>query len=75
MLLPDNIHPEKTVYFHGAFVLGALQKNGQISFFDLYIKANESHKLSMPLFVLCLDWLYLLGAIAMDEKGSITPCT
>lgn len=75
MLLPDNIHPEHTIYYNGAFILEALQNNRVISLLDLYLNTKNKHDLSMPVFVLCLDWLFLLNLIAFDENGKIILCS
>jgi hypothetical protein len=75
MLLPDNIHPEHTVYYNGAFILEVLQNNRVISILDLYLNTKNKHDLSMPVFILCLDWLFLLNLIAFDENGKIILCS
>ncbi len=75
MLLPDNIHPEHTIYYNGAFILETLQNNRVISLLDLYLNTKNKHDLSMPVFVLCLDWLFLLNLIAFDENGRIVLCS
>jgi hypothetical protein len=75
MLLPDNIHPEHTIYYNGAFILEVLQNNRVISLLDLYLNTKNKHDLSMPVFVLCLDWLFLLNLIAFDENGRIVLCS
>jgi hypothetical protein len=75
MLIPDNIHPEQTVYFNGAIVLNEILKNRAMDMLDLYIQTNSQHKMSMPVFVLCLDWLYLLNLIEIDDRGWVMLCT
>lgn len=79
MLIPDNIHPEQTIYFNGAFVLQAIQKNQVIEFFDLYETVLKElptkHKMSMPVFVLCLDWLFLLNLVNFNAQGGVELCS
>lgn len=75
MLLPDNTHPEHTIYYNGAFILEVLQNNRVINLLDLYLNTKNKHDLSMPVFVLCLDWLFLLNLIAFDENGKIILCS
>jgi hypothetical protein len=43
MLLPDNVHPEQTLYYNGSIVLNVLlNTNGQkLSIIDLYQRAND----------------------------------
>ena len=57
MLVPDNIHPEQTIYFNGAFVLKVIQKYRILDIFDLYIQTTTEREMSMPVFVLCLEFL------------------
>lgn len=75
MLLPDDIHPTMSIYYNGAQVLRALQNKGSQDFLDLFLDTQEFKKMSMPVFVLCLDWLYLIELIKMNEQGSISLCT
>lgn len=75
MLIPDNIHPEQTVYYNGAIVLKEIQGNLDMDMFNLYVQANLHKEISMPVFVLCLDWLYLLNLIVIDDQGKVKLCT
>jgi len=75
MLVPDNIHPEQTVYFNGAFVLKAMQKYRVLDMLDLYIQTTTEREMSMPVFVLCLDWLFLLNLVTLNENGKVKLCS
>lgn len=75
MLVPDNIHPEQTIYFNGAFVLKMIQEHRVLDMLDLYIHTNAEREMSMPVFVLCLDWLFLLNLVILDENGKVVLCT
>lgn len=75
MLIPDNIHPEQTVYFNGAFVLKVMQKKRAVNLLDLYILTKAEREMSMPLFVLCLDWLFLLNLVTLNESGEVKLCS
>lgn len=75
MLVPDNIHPEQTIYFNGAFVLKAIQEHRVMDLFDLYIQATSDRQMSMPVFVLCLDWLFLLNLITLNDQGKVKLCS
>lgn len=74
MLLPDNIHPDNTVYYNGAIVLNVLQQRGSNSLIDLYQNVKQFRDMSFSLFVLCLDWLYLIDAAKIDENGEVKLC-
>ena len=75
MLIPDNIHPEHTIYYNGAFVLKTLQKYHAGDIFDLFENTIKEHKMSMPIFILCIDWLFLLNLININDKGQLELCT
>ena len=75
MLIPDNIHPDQTIYFNGAFVLKTIQKNRVMNLLDLYIQTTTERKMSMPVFVLCLDWLFLINLITLNEHGKVELCS
>ncbi len=74
MLLPDSIHPENTVYFNGATVLQVLQKSTEIELLDLYHEACKLSKMTFPMFILCIDWLYLIE-IATVENNMVKLCS
>ncbi|MDB4940452.1 MAG: hypothetical protein JWO40_877 [Candidatus Doudnabacteria bacterium] len=74
MLLPDNIHPENTIYFNGAFVLKELQRQPDQGLLDLYENVKRQRNLSFPIFILCLDWLYLLGVAETNNQDKIKLC-
>ena len=75
MLIPDNIQPEQTVYFNGAYVLKELQKYRVLNMLDLYELTLDERKMSMPIFVLCLDWLFLLDLITLNDGGAVPFCS
>lgn len=74
MLIPDNIHPENTIYYNGAFVLQSLQNNGSRDFIDLYQDVKKKNNISFSLFVLCLDWLFLINLAELNDKGVVKLC-
>jgi hypothetical protein len=75
MLLPDNVHPEQCLYFNGAFVLKAIQAKSPQDLLELFISAKDLQEMTMPVFVLCLDWLYLLNVVDIRNDGKIEICT
>jgi hypothetical protein len=75
MLLPDNIHPENSIYYNGAFVLEVLQKQSSQSILDLYQIVKTKRNMSFSVFVLCLDWLYLLDVAKLNTKGEVILCS
>lgn len=75
MLLPDNIDPENTVYYNGAFVLQALNDDKRARLLDLYHKVRQARGMSFSLFILCLDWLYLIDAAKLNNAGEVELCS
>lgn len=75
MLLPDNIHPDNSVYYNGAFVIESLKKETSYKIFDLYQEVKAKKQMSFSLFILCLDWLYLLEVAKLNTKGEIELCS
>ncbi len=74
MLLPDNIHPELSIYYNGALVLNELQKKDKQSIINLYQKIKSTNNMSFPTFILCLDWLYLIEVAQINEGGYVELC-
>jgi hypothetical protein len=75
MLLPDNIHPEQSIYYNGAFVLQAAKQKSSHDLLELYLEAKTIREMSMPVFVLCLDWLFLLNLVKLNDKGLVELCS
>ncbi|MBF0452514.1 MAG: hypothetical protein HQK75_17560 [Candidatus Magnetomorum sp.] len=75
MIIGKDIHPERKIYYIGALIIEILKKvpDTTFDFFDIYQKLNKSEKVTIKLFTLTLDWLFLLGAISRD-KGNIKKC-
>jgi hypothetical protein len=75
MLVPDNIHPEQTIYYNGAFVLRTIQKHPAMDMLDLYMQTITERQMSMPVFVLCLDWLFLLNVAKLNDHDMVELCS
>lgn len=75
MLLPDNIHPKNSIYYNGALVLNVVQQHKQLNIVDLYLKLREANDVSFQILVLCLDWLYLIDAVKVNNKGEVKLCS
>lgn len=74
MLLPDNIHPENSIYYNGAFLIQVLNNKNNLDILELYQKVKEIKSMSFPIFILSLDWLYLVN-IAELSDGRIGLCS
>ncbi len=75
MLLPDNIHPNNSIYYNGAFVIDSLKKDASYKILDLYQEVKSKRQMSFSVFILCLDWLYLLEVAKLNTKGEIELCS
>lgn len=75
MLLPDNIQPENSIYYNGAFILRELQKQTDQNFLDLYQNIKQQRNISFPVFILCLDWLYLLDVAKLNDDSKVKLCS
>ena len=74
MLLPDNIHPENSIYYNGALVLQVLQNKQGFDLINLYQEVRRMKELTFPVFILCLDWLYIAN-IAEVKDGRVELCS
>ena len=74
MLLPDNIHPELSIYYNGSLILNELKKTSHQTIMDLYYTIREENGMSFSIFVLSLDWLYLIDAAQITEEGIAKKC-
>lgn len=74
MLLPDNIQPELSIYYNGAFILKSLKNKSKQDLFELYANIKKMRDITFSMFLLCLDWLYLIDLIKYVEGGIIELC-
>jgi hypothetical protein len=75
MLLPDNIHPENSIYYNGAIVLELIQQYKCIELTELFFLVKEKKNMSYPILILCLDWLYMLNVAIINKKGEVCLCS
>lgn len=76
MILSKDINPEKSIYYIGSLVIDSLNywDDTLIDFFELYKAVNQKKTVTMQLFVLSIDWLFLLGLIKPEQHGKIEKC-
>jgi hypothetical protein len=76
MIVNKNINPERDLYYLGGIVIEVLNSytKNEIDYFDLFLSVNKSNKVSLNLFSLVLDWLFILGVIKKGNKGLIIKC-
>ena len=76
MIVSKDINPERDFYFLGAKVIQVLleSETDTINFFDIFEKVNNIEKISINLFTLTLDWLYIIGAVDKSKNGNLKRC-
>lgn len=76
MIVNKNINPERDLYYLGGKVIEILDSSNKSKFdyFELYSSLNKSHNISINLFSLVLDWLFILGVIKKSKKGLLERC-
>lgn len=76
MIVNKNINPERDLYYLGGKVIELLDNsnNTKFDYFELYSNLNKNHDISINLFTLVLDWLFILGAVKKDKKGLLEKC-
>ena len=74
MLMPDNIRPENSIYYNGALILKVLQETKEQELLELYQAVLKEVKMSFSVYILCLDWLYLIN-VAKLKKEKVILCS
>jgi len=76
MIVSKDVNPERDFYYLGAKVIEVLssEEDEIVDYFDIFQKINSSEQVSINLYSLTLDWLYLIGVIDNSEKGNIRKC-
>lgn len=76
MIVSKDVNPERDFYYLGAKVIEVLSSEDDeiVDYFDIFQKINSSEQVSINLYSLTLDWLYLIGVIDNSEKGNIRKC-
>lgn len=74
MLMPENIHPENSLYYTGSVLLSHLFTSRKVDLLELYSLITEETKMTFSLYVLSIDWLFLSGLIKI-EKGQVILCS
>ena len=73
MIVDVDTNPQNQIYYIGGLILNILKQQNDVSFsyLDVFENLNNEHKVSISLYTLSLDWLYLLGTIKYNEKGLV----
>lgn len=76
MIVNKNINPERDLYYLGGKVIEVLSvsKSQEFDYFDLFIDVNKSNQISINLYSLVLDWLFIIGVVQKSDNGLIKKC-
>ncbi len=76
MIINSNITPDRDLYYLGGKVIEVLVSNEEqeVDYFDLFQRVNTELKISLNLYTLVLDWLFIIGVINNAENGLIKKC-
>jgi hypothetical protein len=76
MIISRDINPERDFYYLGAKTIEILSstEENKMDFFSVFYELKSSEDISLNLFTLTLDWLYIIGAIDKSRKGYIVKC-
>jgi len=76
MIISKNTNPERDLYYLGGKVIEVLaaSNSDKYDYFDLYAKVNKEQTIGLNLFILTLDWLFILGVVKNSNNGCIERC-
>ena len=76
MIVDKNINPERDLYYLGGVLIDVLANNNinEIDYMDLYKLLNQKQEITINLYSLTLDWLFILGVITKGVNGKIKKC-
>lgn len=77
VILTSDVHPEMTLYYVGGRILELLLDgaSGPCPVEVLAQRAHDEAGVSSENFTLGMDWLYLLGAVRLDDAGGVCLCS
>jgi hypothetical protein len=76
MIIDKNINPERDLYYLGGILIDVLskKKNSDFDYLELYRLFNQKQDVTINLYSLTLDWLFILGLVTKTENGRIAKC-
>lgn len=76
MIVDKNINPERDLYYLGGMLIDVLSKKRkkEIDYIELYKSFKQKQEITINLYSLTLDWLFILGLVTKGENGRIKKC-
>lgn len=65
MILPQYAPPHLSLYFYGYIILKYAPRMTEVDLLELYNLCRSKSKMEFALFLLALDWLYLVGKVVI----------
>ena len=69
-MIDKDINPKNNIYYLGAKVIEIISKEKTNDFFDVFGKLNNLENVSINLYTLTLDWLFIIGVIKESKEHS-----
>ncbi len=74
MIIGKDLNPERQVYYISGLILSIIKNSdNEIDFFKVFQEINKKEDISINLYTLSLDWLFVLGIINQNG-GNIIKC-
>lgn len=76
MIISSDIKPDRDLYFLGGKVIEVLltSKEDEVDYFELFQKVNSELEITINLYTLVLDWLFIIGVIKNAKNGLLRKC-
>lgn len=76
MIVSNDIKPDRDLYFLGSKVIEILiaSEDNKVDYFELFQKVNCELEISLNLYTLVLDWLFIIGVVKNAENRLIEKC-
>ena len=76
MIVSSDTKPDRDLYFLGGKVIETLMRfeEKEVDYFELFQRVNSEIEVTLNLYTLVLDWLFILGVIDNAQKGAIRKC-
>lgn len=76
MIVDKTTNPERNLYYLGGVLIDVFikKKKDEIDYLELYKLFNQQQNITINLYSLTLDWLFILGLVTKGENGRIKKC-
>jgi len=75
MIVSRDTNPERDFYYLGSRVISVLNEGNTTDFHEVRNQLlAEDVNLPLSLYILTLDWLYMIGLIKLSENGGLQKC-